>query len=404
MKKTRVLIAYYEMMVGGSTTSLLAFLNCIDKSKYDVDLQLYHNRGEMLDQIPDGVRLLPETALCHGKRGTVTKVAKGLLTGALPKAYLVNRRIHRGGLSGQVMADLQAKHLSRKHREGYDIAIGFMEGWPVRYVAHSVKADKKLCWLHSTFANLAPVPSLERPWMEKVDHIVFVADNCRDDFRTVMPDMAEKAVTVLNITDSELLLKRASQIDESDAEFLRFHDADCFKIITVCRITVSVKGLDRAITCAKRLKESGKRFLWVIVGGGGELETFRRMIAEADLSDCLVAIGNRMNPLPFVKEADVFCLLSRFEGKPMVITESMILGTPPFVTRYLSAAEQIEHGVEGVIVENGDDTMFDALSEYIDRPDAIRAMKDYLLTHDYSNCSYMREIEQNYLNSGDKNE
>ena len=404
MSKIKILVAYYEMMMGGSTTSLLAFLNCIDKEKYQVDLQLYHNCGALLDQIPEGVRLLPEAATCHGMRGKIVKGAKGLLTGAIPRAYLVNRKRKKRGMSGQVMAEFQAKHLSRKHKEGYDVAIGYMEGWPVHYVAHSVKAAKKLCWLHSTFANLAPVPALERDWMKRVDNIVFVADNCRDDFREVMPDMGRKAVTILNITDSRLLTARAAEIDETDADFLRFRDADCFKIITVCRITISVKGLDRAVHCAKQLKESGRKFLWTIIGDGAELETLRRMISDADLTDCMVAIGSRMNPLPFMKEADVFCMLSRFEGKPMVVTESMIVGTPPFVTRYLSAAEQIEHGVEGVIVENGDDTMFEALARYADRPEAIRQMKAYLSAHNYDNRAYMREIEENYLYIGDNHE
>ncbi len=399
MNKKHVLIVYPEMMVGGSTTSLIAFLNCIDKEKYEVDLQLYKNRGALMGEIPAGIKVLPEAFLHNGKMGNVVKKMKFLLTGAALKARTEQKKIEKKGYSGQVMADFQAKFLSRKSKIHYDFAIGFMEGWSVRYVAHCVDAGKKFGWLHSTFENLAPIPPLERPWMNKVDHIVFVADNCRDDFCAAMPEMADKAVTILNITDGGLLQMRAEQQDENDAEFVRFRDADCFKIITVCRITISVKGLDRAINCAKKLKACGKKFFWMIVGSGEQLKQFRAMIEQAGLSDCMAAIGNRMNPLPFVKAADVFCLLSRYEGKPMVITESMILGTPPFVTRYLSASEQIQSGVEGVIVENGDDTMFEVLNDYIQRPAAIQEMKAFLTSQDYSNCEYMREIEQKYLNS-----
>ena len=49
MQKKRVLVIYPEMMMGGSTTALLAFLKGIDKEKYEVDLQLYKNRGELLE-------------------------------------------------------------------------------------------------------------------------------------------------------------------------------------------------------------------------------------------------------------------------------------------------------------------------------------------------------------------
>ena len=397
MSKKKLLIAYYQMIVGGSTTSLLALLNSLDKSKYEIDLQLYHNRGPMLADIPEGVNLLPPAVKYDNRVGHLIKRAAFVLSGGMLRARLAAKKAGRSGHSGQMLVDFQTKHFSKKNKKHYDVAIGFLEGWPVRYVAYHVKADKKLGWLHSTFANIAAIPDLEKNWMDKVDNVVFVADNCRDAFREAMPDMAEKAVTVRNITDSSLVRKRAEQCDEQDADFVRFRDADCFKIVTVCRVTISVKGLDRAVACAKRLKECGKRFLWMILGDGADLERLREMIAQAGVSDCMVAVGNRMNPFPFVKQADVFCMPSRYEGKPMVITESMILGVPPFVTRYLSAEEQIQNGVEGVIAENEDDTIFEALREYMERPEALENMKAYLVAHDYGNSEYAREIENKYL-------
>lgn len=404
MKKIKLLIAYPEMMVGGSTTSLLAFLNCIDKEKYEVDLQLYKNRGPLMDQIPEGVHLLPEAYLCQGKKGLLLKTSKYLLTGTVFKARLVNLRAHKRGRSGQIMAEFQAKHLSRRAEKHYDIAIGFLEGWSDRYIAYRVTADKKLGWMHSTFANIAAIPQCERDWMRRVDHVVFVADNCRDDFRIAMPELAHKAITILNITDSKLIRERADDEPANDEAYLRMKAADCFKILSVCRIAMSTKGLDRAVWCAKKLKESGIRFLWTVVGDGPDFEAVQAMIQENDLAEEMVMIGNRLNPWPFIKAADVFCMPSRYEGKPMVITESMILGTPPFVTRYLSAEEQIKNGVDGIIVDNGDDTVFAALAECIFHPEILYAMREHLKAREYGNPSYMREIERNYLNIGDCNE
>ena len=397
MDKKKILFVYYEMIVGGSTTSLLALLNSLDKSKYEIDLQLYRNRGPMLADIPEGVRLLPPAVKFDGRIGAWLKRAVYVLSGGMLRARRANKRAGKGGQSGQVLGDFQVRHFSKRVKQHYDVAVGFLEGWPVRYLAYKTTADKKLAWLHSTFANIAAIPELEKNWMGEADKIVFVADKCRDAFCEAMPDMASKAVTVLNITDSSLVRKRAEQCDEQDADYVRFRDADCFRIVTVCRVTVSVKGLDRAVTCAKRLKESGKRFLWMIIGDGADLVRLREMITDAGLEDCMVAIGNRMNPFPFVKLADVFCMPSRYEGKPMVITESMILGVPPVVTRYLSAAEQIESGVEGLIVENADDTVYDALCGCMEHPEAVLKMKEYLAAHEYGNAEYAREIEQKYL-------
>lgn len=395
--KRKVLIAYPEMMVGGSTTSLLAFLKLIDKETYDVDLQLYKKQGKLLDDIPKDINLLPEAFAYNGRFGNLIKKIKFILTGFFLKARKANQRIGKSGYSGQVMADFQAKCLSQKAKGKYDIAIGFLEGWSDRYIAYQVDADKKIAWLHSTFENITKTPDLEREWMSKVDNIVFVAESCTEDFKKAMPDMASKAVTIQNITDSEMVRARAKNFDENDKDFLRFQSASGFKIVTVCRATIFVKGLDRLITCAKHLKQCDKNFIWYIIGGGEDLARFRSMIGEADLSDCVFAIDNRTNPLPFVKEAHAFCMLSRFEGKPMVITESMILGTPPFVTRYLSADEQIENGVDGVVVDNGEDTMYEVLIEYIENESKLNTLRQKLASREYGNSEYIKKIENDFL-------
>ena len=394
MDKKKILVAYYEMFLGGSTTSLLAFLNCIDKTKYDVDLQLYHNSGELFEDIPEGVNVLPDAAMHKGKWGFVVKNLKGIFSGKLLKAYLVNKKRKKKGFSGQILADLQAEVLARKSRVYYDYAIGFMEGWPDRYIASRVKARKKIGWLHNTFANLAAIPELELPWMEKVDKLIFVADNCTEDFKKAMPEMAHKAETVLNITDSEIIRAKAEKECGDDVDFLRFCRADCFKIITVCRLSMYHKGLDRIVWCAKEMKEAGEDFLWYIVGSGRDEEKLQKMIVENDVADRVVLIGARFNPHPFIKAADIMCMPSRYEGKPITVTESMILGTPPVVTEYLSAHEQIESGIEGIVVPNQDDTIVAPLKEMMDDPSVFRNMQQILLQREYGNSKNSVQLEK----------
>ena len=396
MKK--ILIAYYGMIVGGSTTSLLALLNSMDPEEYNIDLQLFSHSGAFLNQIPEYIHLLPPALKYTGLIGKIIKSVKGVLTGELIKALLVNLRMGKKGFSDQILADFYANHASRKNLKEYDIAIGFLEGWPVRYVANHVRAKKKFGWLHSTFANIAPMPELERSWMKNVDHIVFVADNCRDDFKATMPEFAHKAITIHNIVDSKLLRERAEHMDETDEDFVRFRDSNCFKLVTVCRVLISVKGLDRTVGHAKKLKAMGKKFIWAIVGDGEDMLELKKMIQDADIADCVILVGKRMNPLPFVKVADVFCMLSRYEGKPIVVTESMILGTPPIVTRYLSAGEQICNGIDGIIVDNGDDTALEVLLKCMEEPYLVQEMREYLRKNEYGNASYIRSIAQKYFN------
>ena len=392
MKK--ILFIYPHMLLGGSTTSLLSLMNSLDPSKYQVDLQLKSNTGLLLNDIPDHVRLLPEAQKYTGRAGRIIKGARFVFQGGAFKALWVNAKNKRKGFAPAVMTEFQVKQFSRKNKNHYDYAIGFLEGWSNSYLAYNVDADKKYAWLHSTFANITQDPESQLPWMKKVDKIALVTDACTEDFKKTLPSMADKAITIENITDSSIIRKRSESVDETDEMYVRYVEADCFKIVTVCRITIDIKGLDRIVSCAKNLKNKGERFLWYIIGNGKDEDALKAMIAEAGVEDCLVPIGVRFNPYAFVKEADIMCMPSRYEGRPMVITESMILGVPPVVTEYLAAHEQIKNGVEGIIVKNEDDSIEEAVHMCISNPQIVSGMRDYLKSTEYGNSCYINEIEK----------
>lgn len=386
------------MMLGGSTTSLISFIKNLNFDEFDVDLQLFENNGKYIDYIPENIRLLPP-AKKH--KSNFSKCVHFLISGYFFKALFAGLKRKRLALSSAVKGEFIAKKGSKRNKNHYDYAVGFLEGWSDRYLAYGVKADKKYAWLHSTFANITRNPAAELPWMEKVDKIVFVTDACRDDFKKSMPQMAQKAVTIENITDSALIRKRSEEIPQSDREYERFASCEKTKIITVCRVDIKTKGLDRILNSAIKLKESGCEFLWYIIGSGPDTDALSCKVSEKGLSDTVIPIGIRMNPYPFIKTADIMCMPSRYEGKPMVITESMILGTPPLVTKYLSAEEQIKNGVEGIIVENEEDTITAPLMDLILNPEKISFMKANLLSNDYGNTSYMSVIEKTLFNKGD---
>lgn len=391
MKK--ILLVYPYMLLGGSTTSLLSFVNSLDPTEYQIDLQLQRNSGPLLNDIPKHVNLLPAAEKYSGRKGKIIKCLRFVLQGTAFKAILANLKNKRKGFSPDVVVDFVARSLSKKNTKHYDYAIGFLEGWSNCYLAYNVDADKKYAWLHSTFKNITNNPKAQLPWMRRVDKLVFVTDACTDDFKKALPEMADKAITIENIIDSEIIRKRSDAFDELDEAYMRFVNSDCFKIVTVCRITINVKGLDRIVKCAKKLKAEGINFLWYIIGNGNDEEELRAMISDSGVEDLLIPIGVRFNPYPFIKQADIMCMPSRYEGRPMVITESMILGTPPVVTEYLSAHEQIRNGVDGMVVSNDDESIIEPVMKCAKDQSTVRAMADFLLKNDYGNKGYIKEIE-----------
>lgn len=389
--KKKILFIYPSMMIGGSTTALLSLLNCLDSSKYEIDLQLFRNEGPLMNVIPEHINLLPEAEIYKGLRGRLIKICRFLFKGHVFR-YLLKKWTK--GNAGAALALFQSKELSRKNLKEYDYAVGGLEGWSDWYLAYGTVAKKKYGWLHSTYANITCEPTSELPWMEQIDKIVFVTDSCRDAFRETLPQMADKAITVANITDSAIIRKRSEQIDAADEAYKTFSQNDKFKIITVCRLTISVKGLDRIVNAAKELKSKGYQFLWYIIGDGEDKLALQELIQKSGVDDCVVLTGKRMNPYPFVAAADIMCMPSRYEGKPITVTESMILGVPPVVTEYLSAHEQIEDGEDGIVLENRDEGLAECIANCLQNAQILERMKEHLYEKEYGNTDYLPEIEK----------
>lgn len=394
LSRKHILFIYPSMFIGGSTSSLLNLLNCLDPKKYQIDLQLFRNHGPLMGAIPESISLLPDMELYKGSKGRCIRLIKFVFSGYIFKAIIANLKTGKRGLSGEVLDDFQAKYLTRKSTQMYDYAIAYLEGWSNRHLAFNVNANKKYAWIHSTFSKTTSNPQAEVQWMRKVDKIVFVAEACEKTFRIETPAFSNKAITLFNIIDDRYIKKRSLDIDKLDDAYERYDKAGCFKIITMCRLAIKTKGLDRIVKCAKKLNESGKQFLWYIVGDGEDKATLLQLIRENQVEDCLVSIGARINPYPFLRISDIMCMPSRYEGMPMTVTESKILGVPPVVTAYLSAHEQIKDGVDGLIVENKEDSLFPVLLHIIENPKEIASLRSYLQKNNYGNRSYVLEIEK----------
>lgn len=402
--KKRVLIASYNMIVGGSTTALIGLLNAFDTTTYDVDLILYKNEGRLFDFIPSNIHILPEAFDCSGKLGKFRKWVRGILSGYLLKAKIENMKIRKDGMSQQILYDFQVNQLSRKIEGHYDIAIGFLEGWADRYIASKVDADIKVGWLHSTFSKIGIIPKLEIAWMDKVDKIAVVAQSCAEDFVKTLPQYRNKTYYIPNIIDENYIRTRASEIDDEDIEYKQFAASKKFKIISVCRLSIETKGLDRMINAAEKLMKDGYSFVWYVVGEGIDRNTIEKMILQRNLQEYFILAGVRTNPYPFLKAADIMCMASRWEGMPSTVTEAKILGVPSVVTEYLSAREQIEQKIEGIIVDNNDDSIEDGLRWCLDNKSELNRMREYLSSKNYGNDKTFHQIENILFERENKDE
>lgn len=343
MKK--ILIVYIQMIVGGSTTSLLNLLHEIDYSECSVDLQLFKNEGDLLDKLPSEVNLLPPAYHRHSR--IMELLCKFLYPPALYgflRGNFMAWRYHNPMLKNQLMWSALAA-MANAPQQDYDTAIAFLEGWPIHYVAKRIKAKNKIGWIHVDYTKARLMPQYDIGVLSYFDKIVTVADNCMKNLQQSMPSLKDKIISIENIF-SRNSIEKMSELPVND--FCK--DDNFIQMITVCRLDCYTKGLDRAIMA---LKQSGRRDIkWYIVGDGPDKEILNGLIRQEQLDKQIFLLGNRLNPFPYVKQADVFFLPSRYEGKPMSVMEALLLGTPAVVSAYSSASEQVLHNKNGFIAEN----------------------------------------------------
>ena len=389
-EKIRLFVCFIQTHIGGAMTSLVNFLNALDTDKYEADVMFYEN-GPGREGIKPEINILPQGKI-HAKY-SISNILRKLgspryVLAAAHGTYL--RRVKRNKRQAAQVMSKQGCRYSAANDKEYDIAIAYEFGWCLNYVMTRIKAKKKISWHHLDYANSELCYKFDKKSFDKADALVFVSEDIRRAYIKDHPEHAAKSYFVPNILSSEYVRKRG------DAEEVRlpFEDGDKYlKLLTVARINFSHKGLDRAVEAFARLKVDGltDRVKWVIIGKGRDEDKLRELIARRGLDDVIYPIGVRENPIPYMKRFDAMLLPSRYEGKPMVVTEGFIMGLVPIVARYTSAGEQIQNGVDGLIFENNDEALYQGLKNVLEDPKALDRMREYIKKHDYGN---EKEIEK----------
>lgn len=384
-----ILFAYPAMMIGGSTTSMLSILNRLDYSKYEVDLLLNSHTGELLDMIPAQVNLLPPALKYFD---TKTEYIHRFLSPRFIYHFYKSKRIaKKTGVEIRAAQYREMKDIDffRTIDKKYDVAISFLEGDRCKFIARHIKADRKLAWIHVNYRDAKFDPEYDRESHAAMDRIVLVSEDCKRDFDNAFPELSDKSVVIENILSTEYVRKRA----EEKIDILI--DDTKLNLVTACRISFKSKGLDRAVRAFRELKKENKleRICWYIIGDGGDTNVLKSMIVEYGLEKNIKLLGMQKNPYPFFKNMSMFFLPSIWEGKPMVVTEAFMMGLPALVTEYSSAREQVRDGIDGIVVENSEQGIYNGLLKIIEHPEMISELKKNVLVTDYSNVEEMKKVE-----------
>lgn len=132
-----------------------------------------------------------------------------------------------------------------------------------------------------------------------------------------------------------------------------YFDKESCTVLAVGRLTY-VKGFDMLLQAWKEVVIHKPEWKLKIVGDGEEDTHLKEYIAINRLENSVEMVGKVSNVQDFYKEADIFCLTSRFEGFPMVLLETLSFGIPVVSFNCDTGPEEILRNTGSVLVDKND--------------------------------------------------
>ncbi|MED0960111.1 MULTISPECIES: glycosyltransferase [Bacillus] len=389
-----ILVASFDMEVGGVERSLISMLEGFDYKKYAVDLMLYRHQGDFMELVCNKVNLLEEVPQYTTFRKSIGETLKDKEYGIGFSRILskINTRfagkakgiVETGYYQMQLMWKYAIPFLPKLDKE-YDVAISYL--WPHYFVADKVKAKKKIAWIHTDYSTIETDIEMDLKVWNKFDYIVAVSEACKNSFLKKYSALKNKVIVMENITSPQFIRDMANE--EIDTPMLLDNR---FKVITVARLS-HAKGIDNAVRALRILKDKGyENIAWYVVGYGGDETMIKNLIRDLKLENSFVLLGKQINPYPYIKEADLYVQPSRYEGKAVTVGEAQILAKPVLITNYTTANSQVKNGVDGYITELSVEGIADGI-EKLYRDATVREQ----LANNCSNTDYSNKYELNKL-------
>ena len=285
----------------------------------------------------------------------------------------------------------KSKIYKKEIKGKYDTEIAFLEGPITRIFSVKNNDVKKIAWIHNDISQVfgnnikAKVKKMiDKKIYFKYQELIFVSKDNLDKFNKMYPSINVEKKVIHNYIDKEEVLRKAEE--KQEIEF----DRNEFNLVTVTRL-VEQKGIDRLIDIHEKLIENGIKHNIYVIGDGPEKEKLKNMIKEKQIESTYILLGKQTNPYPYIKNADYFCLLSRFEGYGMVIEEAKILNKDIVITN-TAAREAVEGYEKAIILNNNEEDIYLGLKEIIQN--YVKDTKNTTTQSIYDNEEIVKQVKE----------
>ena len=365
MKK--ILFFIPNLSVGGAEKVLVNLVNNLDRSRFDVTLQVLFPGGVNEQFLKKDVCL----------RSCCRRTIKG---------------------NSHIMKLFNPETLYRHFiKEHYDVVISYLEGPTARIVAGCSDQDtRRICWIHCRFDSPQTAAVGFRSFAEarelysSYDRIICVSKWVENYFRSTIGDNVKTEVLYNTNESKEIYQKSLLPVD--DVVF----EEGCFHLCAVGKIE-PIKGFDRLARIHARLLADGIRNKIYILGVGSQKGEIRTFLKKNGLEDSFIFLGYHTNPYRYVAKCDLFVCSSISEGFSTAATEALIVGTPVCTVEVSGMKEMLgENNEYGVVTENSEDALYRGIRELLRNPERLVYYRRQaeLRGKDFSTENTVRAVEE----------
>lgn len=339
MKK--LLFAAVDMQVGGIETALLTLLNyLVNTNKYNITLVLEEKQGIFLEQLDSRIKIVQY------------------------KPSNFNNIIVRKSVNF-----IKRLNFILKFKNKFDFSASFATySKMASFVARKASHNSAL-WGHANYLALYKGDQekvkdfFDNLHYDEFKHIVFVANEAKETFLKIYPDMKCKTMVCNNLIDYEKIIKLSNEKIEEEK--------DTYTFVNVGRHEERQKKLTRIIEASKKLKDENIKFKILLIGDGEDTLIYKDKVKELGLQEQIKFLGVKNNPYPYIKMADSVILSSDYEGYPVVFIEALILNKP-LITTDVSDAQKDINGKHGIVVKKDTNDIYLAMKKFIENGYTIK--------------------------------
>ncbi len=360
MKK--IIFGITGLTLGGAERVLVDIANELSQ-KYDITIFTLYGKGEFEKELNTNIKLINYTE----------------------KSFNELSKIERTKISLKLMFNKKSMYKNQINK-GYDTEIAFLEGPITRLFSVRNNRVKKIAWVHNDIGQVfgknlkAKIKiKLDKKCYSQYNNVVFVSQDNMDQFEEIYKIDVDKSVIPNYISAKRVLAK-------SEEHFGNIFEKDEINFLTVARLAEQ-KAIDRLIKVHSKLIEDGFKHNFYVIGDGPEREKLKTLIKDYNVQNTFRLMGKKDNPYPYMKNCDVFALMSLYEGLPMTILESKILDKPILITN-TAAREAVQNYYKSYITENTEQGIYNGIK------DCIKMLPEWKNSDEQSNYENYDIIEQ----------